>query len=195
MKYLKYLSAIALFSIVFTSCTKDNPKEEEEHHHDDLPIVALTLKRTDLDTKNPVSYKFNKNDKSATRTISLKEGEEYNFEIMDIEIQHDDHTHHIIEKIKDDRDDYFFVYSPELTSKEGSAERAHLHINRIDNIGTTRKDGKKLGIFTQIEGHGEGSGKLIITLKHKPTKINDSGMGSAEGEDEFIATFPLEIVE
>ena len=174
------LLAILLFLM---SCSND---DIPVHIHDHDAIHELVLMQTDVNGENPVRYEFIHGNPTGD-LIQLVSGQTYNFEIVELNVEHDNHYHNIINEVLEAIEEHFFLYS-----KSSSLD---IELVRMDNEDAIQNDGTHIGLKTRITANTVSQGNLQIELKHQSSEINDQSndnFGSViGGATDVLAIFPV----
>lgn len=172
----KAILGISVFAAV--SCSKDDPKQI--HDHEGIHEVIISV--TESGTTSTTTYEF-VDGQTLGETITLKKGKTYDFEVTNL---NNDDDENIISEVVEEKDEHFFVYSTTLTD---------FVFTRTDTDKTTRTNGAKLGVNTQLTVNKSQTGNLVIVLKHQATSVSDTAnnnLGSSEGgATDVEVTFPV----
>lgn len=179
---LKNFGFLIIFLFVISCSNDDIPA----HIHDHDAIHELVLEQTDVNGENPVRYEFIHGNPSGD-LIQLVSGQTYNFEIIELNVEHDDHHHNIINEVLEAIEEHFFLYS-----KSSSLD---IEMLRMDNDDAIQNDGTQIGLKTRITANAVSQGNLQIELKHQSSEMNDQAndnFGSViGGATDVLAIFPV----
>lgn len=157
--YIKFgFLSVFLFLI---SCSND---DIPAHIHDHDAIEELILQRTDLNGENPIQYAFVHGNPTGD-IIYLENGQSYDFEVIALNVAHDDHHHNIVHEVLEALEEHFFLYSKSNSLK--------LDLVRMDDTASTQNDGTKIGLKIRITANEISSGNFQIALKHQANEVDD----------------------
>lgn len=162
MKNIIYKQLGLLSTLLFlVSCSND---DIPAHIHDHDAIHELVLQKTDINGENPVEYSFIHGNEVGD-IIHLEAGQTYDFEIIELNVAHDDHYHNIIDEVLEAVDEHFFLYAKSNT--------LNIDLTRMDDAASTQNDGTKIGLKIRIHAHDISTGNFQIALKHQAAEVDD----------------------
>jgi len=176
--YLLIISSL----LVITSCSKDDPKIPNEEEL----ITTLKMTLTPVSGGNTVTLSFKDLDGDGGNSPvvtggTLLRNSSYNGKL---ELLNESETpiDDITKEILAEADDHQFFFQSTVSG---------LSITYSDND----KNNKPLGLATLVKTVGAGSGKLTVTLRHKPSKnaqgVATGDITNAGGETDIAVTFDI----
>lgn len=178
------LFAIAISSLLFTACEKEDPVIENEEEvittlnytlaaQDGSGTVTLTFRDLDGDGGNApvITGGTLAANTSYTGAVTLLNEQESPAE-------------NVTEEIEEENDEHQFFFS---TSVNG------VSISYADTDGA----GDPVGLVTTLNTGDAGNGSLTVTLIHEPNKagegVSDGLIANAGGETDIEVTFPIDV--
>lgn len=180
IKKTKYF-ALLLLSIIAISCSRAD-EDEDVLSQEDISNIILNVRNETTGISQTYNYTLN----SATNPIiKLEDGAIYTVNTI-FKNGNEDET----ESIQSAKDEHFLIFD-----FQGSL----IDFTREDNASSTRTDGKKVGLMTKwkiIKAENLANPKLILTLIHDATSVNEAQNGTAfgsveGGETDAMATFNI----
>lgn len=180
LKNLKYI-VLLLLSIISVSCSRAD-ENADVLSQEDISNIILNVK----DDATGISQSYNYTLNSATNpVIKLTDGATYTVNAI-FKNGNEDET----ESIKSAKNEHFLIFD-----FQGSL----LNLAREDDESSTRSDGARVGLVTKwniVKAQNSPSPKLILTLIHDATSVNESPKGTAfgsveGGETDAMATFGI----
>lgn len=181
MKNVKFLVTAIFATLLFVSCSDDDPKpvnEEEVITTMTVTLVpngggtAITLETRDLDGDGP-------NAPVVTVSGNFAIGTTYNGSIVLLN-ETVNPPENITEEVEDEDDEHQFFYTI-----GGGLDVTTAYENFDGN-------GNPLGTEFTLTAGGASSGTITFTLRHEPTKPN-TGLSGAGGETDIAATFNVAV--
>ncbi|NAS12184.1 type 1 periplasmic binding fold superfamily protein [Poritiphilus flavus] len=183
MKYIKFLSILALTGSLFVACSDDDdapaPVNEEEVITTMTVTLSpqgggtdITLQTRDLDGDGPDAPVVTVSGDLAANTT-------YDGSIVllnETETPPENVTEEV--EAEDDEHQFIFVTTGNIASVEYDDEDG---------------DGNPVGLSFDLTTGDAGAATLSVTLRHEPTKPNDGTLAGAGGETDITETFDLTI--
>ena len=165
-----YLIFLILF---FNSC---NDISDAEPVNEEEVISKIVLEITDLSNNQTQTYYYQQDVDIPYITLN-------NNTLYKMNVTFWNYNESINTEIIEERNDHFIVYSQ---------NNLNILLQRT-NEDFVRNDGKKLGIFTQIQTQNPNNGSLEIRLIHLPETVDDAnGFGTVlGGETDVEIAFPV----
>lgn len=189
MNTRKFLSMLAIASLVFYSCSDDddNPPPVNEEELITTMTVTLTgggssieLKSVDLDGPD------GPNAPVVTVSEALAANTTYTGSISLLN-ETEDPAENINEEIEEEADEHQFFFeiasSLDATAAASDTEADYAEFTSTNPVGLE---------FDLVTGDAS-TGNLTITLRHMPNKPNDGTLADAGGDTDIAQSFPLEI--
>ncbi len=185
MRTYKFLFALLLTGVFFTSCNNDDdstppPVNEEEvittMTATFVPTTGgdtVTLQTQDLDGDGP-------NAPVVTVTNNFVAGTTYNGTIEFLN-ETESPAEDITEEIEEEDEEHQIFYIP------GAGLDATIAYTDAD------ADGNPVGLQFTLTANTAGAGTLTIVLRHEPSKPNDGTLSDAGGETDIAATFTVTV--
>jgi hypothetical protein len=188
-------------SLIF-ACSDVEKPHDHDHHHENEVITTVQLSFVSSDNTDTM-YSFvdlqDGND-AIVDTIELASSMSYQMSISvlnELESPSDD----ITEEVTDEADEHHFFIGG---SVEGCSETALVQHDYLDQD----SNGLPLGIENSIETIDDGSGELMISLRHMPSEDGQTtktdglvdevcagNEGALPGDWDVQVTFPLEVLQ
>jgi hypothetical protein len=184
MKNFKSILAIAIVSILFTSCSSDddaNPlpiNEEEIITTLNATLTSagntITLSSQDLDGDGPDLPVITVSSALAVNTTYTGS--------LDLLNETEDPAESITAEIEEEDDEHQFFFSSALVNTAYADMDA---------------DGNPVGLAFTLTTSDAGTGSLTIILRHEPVKsadgVSDGDITNAGGETDISVTFPISV--
>ncbi len=185
MKTIKLLAILFMSSIMFTSCSDDEPAEVLEEEVITNVTLTFTNNANSSDTVVLANVAPQGQDGTFTNTVTgtFKQGATYSLSIGLLNGDEDV----MAEDIIPEADEHFFKFA---------VSGINLTMTR-DTDGTDGAEGSKLGDKTTWVAGAAGTGNVQISLIHQPTTTDDANeWGSSTGgsEDLNITFTGVEVV-
>ncbi len=160
------------FMILFNSC---NDISDIEPVNEEEVISKIVLEITNLSNNQTQTYYYQQDIDIPTILLN-------NNTLYKMNITFWNYSESINAEIIEEKNDHFIVYQPNNLT---------ISLQRT-NEDIVRDDGKKLGIFTEIQTQNAINGLLAIRLIHLPESVDDSdGFGTVSGgETDVEIAFP-----
>lgn len=181
MKNFKFLATAVFATVLFVSCSKDDPDPvHEEEVITTMKITltpsgggtAITMQTRDLDGDGP-------NPSVIDHPSALTAGTTYNG-VIELLNETESPAEDITEEVEDEADEHQFFYTT------GSGLDVTTQYSNLDG------DGNPLGTEFTLTATSASTGTLTFTLRHEPTKPN-TGLNDAGGETDITETFNVTI--
>lgn len=179
MKAIKFLSVLFIASIIFTSCTKDDPTPVNEEEVITTVTVTLTngtdvvtLKSLDADGDGP-------NAPVVTVSGSIKANTTYTGTVAFLN-ETESPAEDITSEVKEEGDEHQIFYSA---------------TNNIATFTYTDKDSNNnpVGLTFTANTGAAGSGVVKVILKHEPKKPNNGTATDAGGSTDADVSFNVSV--
>ena len=186
MKFFNLLSfaTIIAFSLILTSCDKDDPEIPNEEEL--ITTVNFTL--TPVDGGDSVTMSFEDLDGDGEEEPVIVGGTLSAFTVyngsLDLLNKTETPAESVTEEIEEEDDEHQFFFEttvPGLTVVYSDAD----------------DDDFPVGLLTSVSTGDVGSGTLTVTLKHEPVKdaefVAQGDITNAQGETDIQVTFPVNV--
>ena len=204
------ISLVALLATVGCSDVEDHDHHDHDHHHDHGVPTTIILNFTDdaSGTRQSFTWADPENDGNPNiESIVLTGGPDHPHSYaLSVEIWNEleDPKEDVTPEIEEEGDIHqlFFTGSAvqgPATGEQAGALLSHSYNDEDDN-------GLPLGLDNKTTTVGEGSGELIVTLRHLPTEdgnatkidglaedVAEGGFSAIAGDSDFQITFPIEV--
>ncbi|NND80071.1 MAG: type 1 periplasmic binding fold superfamily protein [Maribacter sp.] len=183
MKNVKFLTTIALATLLFTACSSDDDTPEPVNEEEVITTLTvtltpngggtpITLQTRDLDGDGP-------NAPVVTVSDNLAMGITYNGTIVLLN-ETENPAGNITDEVEGEAEEHQFFYTI-----SGGLDATTAYTN-VDS------DGNPLGTEFTLTTGAASSGTITFTLRHEPTKPN-TGLSDAGGETDIAATFDVTV--
>ena len=189
-----------LFSLLFACSDVEKPHDHDhDHEHEVMTTVVLTFTNTSDSTETSYTFVDLQDGSDPTvDTIELAQDASYDVAVT-IFNELEDPAEEVTPEILDEDDEHQFFFNGDVDGCSDNALYSHEYLDEDAN-------GLPVGLSSSIVALAEGSGELLVSLRHMPTEdgvsVKVAGLedemcagneSALPGAWDFSVTFPLEV--
>lgn len=180
---LRFLALLAAVSMLFQSCSKDDPEEPNEQE----VITTLTMVLSDGATTKTFQFRDEDGDGGMIPDISadaLDANTTYNYTVTLLN-ETESPAENVTTEIQEEDDEHQFFFLIEGT------------LNVTHTYGDTDDDGNPIGLSGTVVTGAASAGEFTVVLRHEPDKnaanVSDGDIANAGGETDIEVDFSVTI--